>query len=335
MVSQSAIAKYAADNPRTTTLLANGRLKFVYSGMEFSADTPLTALVAYEKGRAYRRAVNRQDAEQMDITEFAPYLMPHKILNERHFLYCTLTKKTVPRLRHKVNEHVSGKRFKKLREEAVRQREEEEDKREKRKADRMRKRQEAGDSKSEKMQIDSGDKKDASKSESVGADGRLSGGKDDDVQQGGEITAIIDGLISDCDGDADMGENIVAHDADHEVQVKDDDGQIDESDSDGSEPKNDSPARNNRKQSVRKGARGLNVSRKAPKKGKGSAKQGKKDMNGKEISGGDKKLAAKRARGQDRGDKSGTKRRRGSNANVPKKVVRERQRRRTSDAREA
>lgn len=112
MVRKSDVALYAAKHPEKTTVLENGKLQFTETGMEFPPDANTTTLNAYAGGRAYRRAIAKAVNDAYDFSVHLPYIVPHKFRNERHFLFCTLTQKTIPRSKETVLNHVEGKRFK-------------------------------------------------------------------------------------------------------------------------------------------------------------------------------------------------------------------------------
>lgn len=112
MLQKSAVAQYAAANPDTTELLSSGRLRFTETGMEFSATATTEQLKAYHKGRAYQRAVRRAADAKFDFDALRPYIVPHRERDDRHFLYCTLTRHTLPRNAATVQGHMAGRQYK-------------------------------------------------------------------------------------------------------------------------------------------------------------------------------------------------------------------------------
>lgn len=70
-----------------------------------------TVLNAYLSGRSYRRALANLENDAYDFSAHQPYIVPHQHRDEKHFLYCTFTKATLPRQTHTVQNHVPSKRF--------------------------------------------------------------------------------------------------------------------------------------------------------------------------------------------------------------------------------
>lgn len=144
--SQSDVKKYASEHPETTKLLDSGKLQFTQTGMEFPSTATNATLVAYATGRAYRRALWARENEAYDFTQHEPWIVGHKHRDEKHFLYCTLTNKTLPRRKDCVEGHVNGKKFKRRQKEVVeakeRKKEQEQRRREKIKRGKQRQREE-------------------------------------------------------------------------------------------------------------------------------------------------------------------------------------------------
>lgn len=113
------VERYSEEHSEQVTLLENGKLRFDTTGMEFPSTASRSLLDSYAQGRAMRRAASKD----YDFDAHKPFLVPHKDRSENHFLYCTLTEKTVPRIQHKVEQHTSGKRYQRLLAEELRRRE--------------------------------------------------------------------------------------------------------------------------------------------------------------------------------------------------------------------
>lgn len=113
MVSQSDVARFALQNQAITKLLANGKLQFSRTGMEFPANAKYQVLEAYAGGRAYRRAIWALENKSYDFAQHEPYIVPHKYRKGDHFLFCKLTNSTIPRRKDSVEKHVAGKKFRK------------------------------------------------------------------------------------------------------------------------------------------------------------------------------------------------------------------------------
>lgn len=108
---QSDVVLYATENPNTTELLDNGKLRFSLSGMEFAPNTKRELLEVYARGRAYRRALWTRENEDYDFAQHEPYIVPHTVRDENHFLFCRLTNSTLPRRKECVEKHIAGRRF--------------------------------------------------------------------------------------------------------------------------------------------------------------------------------------------------------------------------------
>eukprot|EP00177_Eucheuma_denticulatum_P003646 GFKZ01006607.1.p1 GENE.GFKZ01006607.1~~GFKZ01006607.1.p1 ORF type:complete len:308 (-),score=62.22 GFKZ01006607.1:804-1727(-) len=118
MVTQSDVARFASENQAITKLLENGKLQFSKTGMEFPANAKYQVLKAYGSGRAYRRAIWARENASYDFAQHEPHIVPHKFRNGDHFLFCTLTKSTIPRRKESVEKHIAGKKFRKRLKEA-------------------------------------------------------------------------------------------------------------------------------------------------------------------------------------------------------------------------
>lgn len=112
MPSQSEAIRFARIHTESTTLLPNGKLQFTNTGMEFPSNVSHATLKSYVTGKAYRRALTRKIDNVYDFDQHLPYIVPHKQRNENHFLFCTLTFKTLPRHGEVLIKHTNGKRFK-------------------------------------------------------------------------------------------------------------------------------------------------------------------------------------------------------------------------------
>lgn len=191
MMPKSAAAKYAEKHPDTATVLPNGKLQFIATGMDFPATVTNEVIQAYVNGKAYRRACARKKNQDYDFTQHLPYIVPHKHKDEKHFLYCTLTNVTLPRDFKVVETHVNAKKFKRMLEEARLAKEQKKTSADKRK---KRKQEKSADGNNENMK-DVEEGKDAEEKEDDG----------DENEQGD----VLDGILSDDseDENAESGED--------------------------------------------------------------------------------------------------------------------------------
>lgn len=176
-MSQSDVARYAAEYSSTTKLLANGKLQFLQTGMEFAAATPRSVLEAYAGGRAYKRALELRASESYNFAQHEPYIVPHKHRDEKHFLFCKLTNSTLPRRKDIVIGHVNGKRFR-------------------------RRLKEAGEKRAELERIEAKRKEKREKAKEAGKKKRVHAeGNDQNGTEGGENEAqdVLEGILSDDD----------------------------------------------------------------------------------------------------------------------------------------
>lgn len=191
MLPKTDAAKYAEKNSNTT-LLPSGKLRFDQTGMEFPAHVTTAILNAYATGKSFRRAVARRQNDSYDFTVHEPYILPHKDRDHRHFIYCTLTKATLPRDRAVVQNHVSTKRFTRLRKEAEERKQRQEEHAHKRREKRAQteKARNAADGKSEPRSAEAN-----------------AGETDVPMEQDGND--VLDGIISDNDesSNSDAGAN--------------------------------------------------------------------------------------------------------------------------------
>lgn len=110
MAHQSEAAAYAAKHKQATTLLDNGKLRFERTGMEFPASVTTATLEGYVKG-SFRRTIDKKKNDEYDFSAHEPHIVPHAARDARHFLFCKLTKKTLPRNCDDIDRHVKGRRF--------------------------------------------------------------------------------------------------------------------------------------------------------------------------------------------------------------------------------
>ncbi|PXF46672.1 Surfeit locus protein 2 [Gracilariopsis chorda] len=186
MLPTSEAAMYAKEHPDSTTLLPNGKIRFIQTGMEFPANVQTSALKAYVDGKAFRRAVAKKINDAYEFDQHVPYIIPHPHKDKKHFLYCTLTGCTLPRSRDVLVNHTNGKRFKRRFQEAEKKRLEREQRELKKKQKKKKK------------------KKKKKKTEG-GAEG---GNKDDEpMDDGTKENDVLDGILSSDDESADSSDD--------------------------------------------------------------------------------------------------------------------------------
>ncbi|CAN8063080.1 unnamed protein product [Agarophyton chilense] len=174
MMPKSDVVRYAGQHPSTTTLLPSGKLRFTQTGMEFPAHADTKTLKVYARGRAYRRALVKKMNEGYDFEQHLPYIVPHKYRDKKHFLYCTLTNKTLPRQKDVVLNHTNGRRFKRRYEEAEKER------------------------KKTETRIEKQEKKAVAMMKSTDPllGGKQAEGRDDDIMRNGHVQDVLAGLLS-------------------------------------------------------------------------------------------------------------------------------------------
>lgn len=109
-LSESA-AQFVRDNPTDIEVTAAGKIRFLRTGMEFKASCDGNDLMLYMKGRAMRRAIVREANSEFDFKALEPNIVPHKEKNPDAFLYCVLTRRTLPKNVTAVQKHISGKKY--------------------------------------------------------------------------------------------------------------------------------------------------------------------------------------------------------------------------------
>ena len=87
--------------------MEGGRIRCLVTDHEMARSLP--ALKAHFEGRRFRNKVSKWKPG-FDFAQFEPYIVPDKS-NPKHFLYCRLTKRTLPRLAKDVEAHVQGRRY--------------------------------------------------------------------------------------------------------------------------------------------------------------------------------------------------------------------------------
>ena len=98
--------------------LESGKIRFVESGMEFPECVSRALLDVYLKGRSLRRARVALANKDFDFEGLRPHIVPSKTKGEKHFLFCHLTRSTLPRDANVVKKHVSGRRFQRRKQES-------------------------------------------------------------------------------------------------------------------------------------------------------------------------------------------------------------------------
>eukprot|EP00981_Chlorochromonas_danica_P001184 scaffold262_cov164-Ochromonas_danica.AAC.8 len=91
-------------------LLPSNRIKCEVTQHELPLDVKV--IEAHVNGKKFKKALEWYNH---DFSQYQPYIVPHKEDNKK--LFCVLTKQTLNKIPAEVQKHVSGKRFKRLKEE--------------------------------------------------------------------------------------------------------------------------------------------------------------------------------------------------------------------------
>ena len=92
------------------------KILFEVSLQEFPANTDLDLLKRYYYGKAYRRACLEVANKEYNFKQHLPFLVEHR--GSSKFLFCELTRKTLPLDCHVVENHVNSTKYLRLKEEA-------------------------------------------------------------------------------------------------------------------------------------------------------------------------------------------------------------------------
>lgn len=84
-----------------------GRIRCLVTGHEMARS--LSAVKTHFQGRKFKAKVGKWKPA-FDFTQFEPNIVEDRT-NPRHFLYCRLTRSTIPRLAASVEAHVNGRRY--------------------------------------------------------------------------------------------------------------------------------------------------------------------------------------------------------------------------------
>lgn len=187
MVAKTNVALYAGKHADKVTILENGKLRFTLTGMDFPENTSTEVLEAYAKGQTMRRAINQEKNKSYNFEANEPYVVPHRVRDKNHFLFCKLTKSTVARISYKVDQHVGGKRYQKLL--------------------KAQKKLEAERARLAGIRKAKADMRRLARGEQAGADSAKEAkgekGEEEDADEEGDV---LDGILSESEDDDEMGE---------------------------------------------------------------------------------------------------------------------------------